>query len=62
MASANPFRCNGCHGGDIADFDHYCDVLDIPADKGPEAFGCWLKGIYPDWGGDYSPIENMEGK
>ena len=55
-ASADPFRCDGCHSGDFADFDHYCDVLDIPIDKAPEAFGCWLKGVYPNWSSNCGPV------
>ena len=59
-ARSNTFRCDGCHGGDFADFDHYCDVLEIPTDKTPEAFGCWLKGIYPEWDGEMGPVTEVQ--
>lgn len=52
---AEPFECPGCHGGDIPDFDHYMDVLDIPADRAPDAFAAWLAGT-TDWQGTYAPI------
>jgi len=40
----DPFVCPGCHTGDFADFDHYCDVLGISMDDTPEAFAKWLAG------------------
>ena len=39
-----PFVCPGCHSGDFADFDHYCDALGIQDDKVPGAFAEWLAG------------------
>lgn len=49
---ANPFRCDGCHGGDMADFDHYCDVMGVPMEHTPQAFAAWLAGAH-DWRGTY---------
>lgn len=40
-----PFVCTtGCHGGDFADFDHFCDALGVTQDEAPVAFGEWLSG------------------
>lgn len=59
MASdpSDPWHCNGCHSGDFADFDHFCDVLNIPMDETPIAFAVWLGG--PDgerWQGTYGRV------
>lgn len=54
-ASADPFHCPGCHGGDFADFDHYCDVLEIPMEMTPRAFAAWMRGSF-DWKGDYGAV------
>lgn len=51
---ADPFRCEGCHDGDFADFDHYCDVLEVPMDMTPHAFAAWMAGRF-DWKGNYGP-------
>lgn len=55
-ASVDPFTCPGCHSGDFADFDHYCDVMEVPMDKTPHAFAAWLAGKH-DWSGEYGPVE-----
>lgn len=40
----DPWHCNGCHGGDFADFDHFCDVTGVQPGEEPVAFGVWLSG------------------
>jgi len=46
----------GCHGGDFADFDHYCDAAVIkPGEEGP-AFAAWLNAL-SGWDGPAGPIE-----
>lgn len=39
-------RCPGCHGGDFADFDHYCDAAGLhdPAEF-PAAFAAWMNAL-----------------
>lgn len=54
-AAIDPFRCPGCHDGDFPDFDHYCDTLNVPQDKAPQAFAAWLAGRF-DWQGTYFPV------
>jgi len=40
-----PYRCPGCHAGDFADFDHFCDATGVTdAEVGP-AFAVWLSGL-----------------
>lgn len=55
-AAADPFRCPGCHSGDFADFDHYCDVLAVPKEMVPHAFAAWLAGSF-DWRGTYAEVK-----
>lgn len=38
----DPWRCNGCHTGDFAGFDHFCDALNVTDAETPYAFGAWL--------------------
>lgn len=39
-------RCpGGCHSGDFADFDHYCDDAGIKPGDEPVAFAAWLEAI-----------------
>ena len=38
-------RCPGCHTGDFADFDHYCDDAGIEPGEAPVAFAAWLEAI-----------------
>lgn len=41
--SDEPFVCtSGCHGGDFADFDHFCDVMQVKTDELGQAFAAWL--------------------
>lgn len=35
-------ECPGCHGGDFADFDHFCDVNNIAMEDTPMAFAAFL--------------------
>lgn len=40
-----PYVCTtGCHTGDFADFDHFCDVTGVTTDETPAAFAVWLSG------------------
>lgn len=47
-----PFTCSGCHDGDMADFDHFCDALDVEDHEVPHALAAWLGG-HLDWDGRY---------
>lgn len=58
-ATGDPFHCSGCHGGDVPDFDHYCDVLEVPMDMTPHAFAAWLAGS-TDWRGTYGKVGESE--
>ena len=57
-----PFTCpGGCHSGDFADFDHFCDVIDIQDDEVHIAFAIWMEG--PDgktMTGQYGPVTKEE--
>lgn len=57
---SDPFMCDGCHTGDFADFDHFCDVLNVTTDELPQAFAAWLGGTM-NWDGDYGPIPSQIG-
>jgi len=50
-----PFDCPGCHDGDIPDFDHFCDVLDVTEEETPIAFAAWLGRNY-DWNGGFEKV------
>lgn len=52
---ADPFVCDGCHGGDFADFDHFCDALDVQDHELPQAFAAWL-GHTTGWDGRYAEV------
>ena len=56
-AHADPFHCSGCHVGDFADFDHYCDMMGVPTEKTPQAFAAWLAES-KDWKGEFGPVES----
>ena len=44
---AHPFTCDtGCHSGDFADFDHYCETQGFADGEQGEAFGHWLAGRF----------------
>ena len=45
-----------CHGGDMPDFDHYCDAKKITDDEVPAAFGAWLNAI-SGWDGDMHRVD-----
>lgn len=50
-------RCpGGCHQGQFADFDHYCDSAQIKPDEEPAAFGAWLNAI-SGWDGAMGRVE-----
>ena len=53
----DPFDCSGCHTGNFAEFDHFCDVLGVTDDEAPHAFAAWM-GHKTSWDGDYERIEN----
>jgi hypothetical protein len=36
----------GCHTGDVADFDHYLDIHQIPVDRAGEVFAYYLNLQY----------------
>ena len=42
----DPFLCPGCHSGDFAGFDHFCDKLNISDNELGPAFSIWLEGRY----------------
>lgn len=52
----DPFVCTGCHSGDFADFDHFCDALDVTTEELPHAFAAWL-GHRTGWDGRYEEIK-----
>jgi len=52
---SDPFVCEGCHTGDFAGFDHFCDVLDVKPGEYGQAFAAWLGGA-TGWDGDYEPV------
>lgn len=56
MRLDEPFTCPGCHDGDFADFDHFCDAMNVPMEETGIAFAAWLGGRY-DWDGDYGPVK-----
>jgi len=47
---------DGCHTGDFADFDHYCDMHNITDDEVPAAFGAWLNEK-TGWDGPQNKVE-----
>ncbi len=51
----DPFKCDGCHSGDWADFDHFCDVLDVQTHELAQAFAAWLGGKI-GWDGEYGEV------
>ena len=53
----DPFNCPGCHTGDFAGFDHFCDVLDVTSEETPHAFAAWL-GHKTGWDEDYGKVEH----
>ena len=53
----DPFVCNGCHGGDFPEFDHFCDVLKVTDDEAPHAFAAWLANK-TTWDGRYSEVDH----
>lgn len=48
--------CPGCHSGDCADFDHYCDSAGIAPGEEPAAFAAWLNAI-SGWDGPMGQVE-----
>lgn len=52
-------RCpGGCHAGDFADFDHYCDSIKATQAETPVALAAWLNLISDSaWDGDAGPVE-----
>ncbi len=57
---AHPFTCDtGCHTSDVADFDHFCDTLDVQDHETPHAFAAWLGGR-TGWDGRYEPVNPDE--
>lgn len=49
--------CPGeCHSGDMADFDHYCDVAEIQPGEEPQAFAAWLNAL-SGWDGPMRQIQ-----
>lgn len=51
MSAVDTRPCPGCHGGDFADFDHYCNVNNIAMEDTPIAFAAWLN-LKAGWDGD----------
>ncbi len=52
---SDAFNCTGCHSGPFAEFDHFCDVLEVKNDELPQAFAAWLGDKY-DWDGEYEKV------
>ena len=44
------------HGGDMPDFDHYCDAAGIQPGEEPAAFAAWLNAM-SGWDGDVAEVE-----
>lgn len=55
IPAGDPFDCPGCHSGDFAGFDHFCDVLNVKDDEVGQAFAAWLGNRY-EWDGEYQPV------
>lgn len=53
------FACPGCHGGDFADFDHFCDALEIPMDECGPAFAVWMEGRFDVAILRYGPVKSV---
>lgn len=53
IALDESLRCPGdCHAGILADFDHYCDINEIPVEDTPQAFADWMF-MTSGWAGEY---------
>lgn len=53
----DPFTCPGCHVGDFAEFDHFCDALNVKDDELPHAFAAFL-GKKTSWDGEYERLDH----
>ena len=51
----DPFSCDGCHTGDLHEFDHFCDVLEVQPHEVPHAFAAWLSHK-TSWDGRYEEV------
>lgn len=50
-------RCpGGCHSGDSADFDHYCDAAGVRPGEEGQAFAAWLNAV-SGWDGEVRRVE-----
>ena len=55
----DPFNCDGCHDGDWAGFDHFCDALDVTDAETPHAFAAYLSKK-TGWDGKYGRVEPID--
>jgi hypothetical protein len=53
------FTCPGCHDGDWADFDHFCDVIGVSSEETGVAFAMWMEGKV-GWKGRYGRVKDKE--
>ena len=52
--------CAGCHDGDFADFDHYCDAKGITTEELPAAFAAWLHlASDGEWDGEMEQVDDV---
>ena len=52
VVGSDPLNCPGCHDGDMADFDHFCDYFNVSEAETPHAFAAFMGNKYA-WKGDY---------
>jgi hypothetical protein len=50
-----PICPGGCHGGNFADFDHYCDSAGIQPGEEPAAFAAWMNAL-TGWDGPMGQV------
>lgn len=56
-AAVDTNPCSGCHTGDFADFDHYCDANSIAMEDTGPALAAWLN-LRTGWDGEASRVES----
>ena len=59
IEETDPFDCPGCHSGDFAGFDHFCDALGVKDSELPQAFAAYLSHE-TGWDGPYEEVTNGE--
>lgn len=51
-----PICPGGCHEGQFADFDHFCDAAEIAPGEEPAAFAAWLHHL-TGWDGEMGKVQ-----